>query len=175
MPEELETVLRLVAEGHLTPEEASPIIDALTRRERSVSDDAGAWDLDAIDVGLDRMDERLDRLGRRIDRKVGRRIERAHARAEAARARAEEGLAAARLGMAARGGRQLRIKVTERGRQVVNLRIPIGFVETALRFVPGLGGEQSQRIREAVQAGAVGPILDVEDPDGEGGVLISVE
>jgi hypothetical protein len=175
MPEELETVLRLVAEGHLTPEEASPIIDALTRRERSASHEPDDWDLDGMDVGFDRMDERLDRLGRRIDRKVGRRIERAHARAEAARARAEEGLAAARLGMAARGGRQLRIRVTERGRQVVNLRIPIGFVETALRFVPGLGGEQSQRIREAVQAGALGPILDVEDPDGEGGVLISVE
>ena len=78
-------------------------------------------------------------------------------------------------GMPSRGGRQLRIRVTERGRQVVNLRIPIGFVETALKFVPGLGGDQAQRIRDAVQAGAIGPILDVEDPDGEGGVLISVE
>jgi hypothetical protein len=57
----------------------------------------------------------------------------------------------------------------------VNLRIPIGFVDTALRFVPGLGGDQAERIREAVHAGAIGPILDVEDPDGEGGVLISVE
>jgi len=27
---------------------------------------------------------------------------------------------------------------TEHGRQVVNLRIPIGFVDAALRFVPGL-------------------------------------
>jgi hypothetical protein len=77
--------------------------------------------------------------------------------------------------MAAGRGRQLRIRVTERGRQVVNLRIPIGFVETALRFVPGLGGDQAERIRDAVSSGAVGPILDVEDPDGEGGVLISVE
>jgi hypothetical protein len=73
------------------------------------------------------------------------------------------------------GGRQLRIKVTERGRQVVNLRIPIGFVDTALTFVPGLGGDQADRIRDAVRAGAVGPILDVEDSDGQGGVLISVE
>ena len=53
--------------------------------------------------------------------------------------------------------------------------MPIGFVESALRFVPGLGGDQADRIREAVQAGAIGPILDVEDPDGGGGVLISVE
>lgn len=158
--EELETVLRLVAEGRLTPEEAAPIIDALTRAEHAAADDdfgAGiAHDFD--DVGF-------DRLGERIERRIGRRLERAARRADRAHARAE------RSGR----GRQLRIKVTERGRQVVNLRIPIGFVETALRFVPGLGGDQAQRIRDAVRAGAVGPILDVEDADGEGGVLISVE
>ncbi len=74
-----------------------------------------------------------------------------------------------------RQARQLRIRVTERGRQVVNLRIPIGFVDAALKVVPGLGGEQAARIRDAVRAGAIGPILDVEDVDGEGGVLISVE
>jgi hypothetical protein len=170
MAEELETVLRMVAEGHLTPEEAAPIIEALTRAERTPSEDP-------FDAGFDDLRglRRLDRLGQRIDRRVGRRIERAHARAEAALAGAEEKLAAARQGMAAGSGRQLRIRVTERGRQVVNLRIPIGFVESALRFVPGLGGDQSQRIRDAVRSGAVGPILDVEDPDGEGGVLISVE
>lgn len=165
MAEELEAVLRLVAEGRLTPEEAAPIIEALSRAERSPHDDGfGA----GFDRAFDRGFDRLDRLGERIDRKVSRRIERAQRRAEAVRARfAEAG--------AASGGRQLRIKVTERGRQVVNLRIPIGFVETALTFVPGLGGDQAQRIRDAVRAGAVGPILDVEDADGQGGVLISVE
>lgn len=165
MAEELETVLRLVAEGKLTPEEAAPIIDALTQAERSS-------DHDHFGAGFDHSFERgfrhLDRLGERIDRKVSRRIERAQRRAEAVRARVEERIAGG-------GGRQLRIKVTERGRQVVNLRIPIGFVETALTFVPGLGGDQAQRIRDAVRAGAVGPILDVEDADGQGGVLISVE
>ncbi len=103
-----------------------------------------------------------------IERRVGRSLERAYAAADAAADHVE--------GVAGAGrSRQLRIRVTERGRQVVNLRIPIAFVETALRFVPGLGGEQAQRIRDAVRAGAVGPILDVEDVDGEGGVLISVE
>jgi hypothetical protein len=174
--EELETVLRLVAEGHLTPDQAAPIIEALTSRAANRDDDE---DDELDDIGVDdvadRWDRRFDRLGERIDRKVARRLERAHGRVEAARARVEEELAAARLGMAAQGGRQLRIRVTERGRQVVNLRIPIGFVDTALRFVPGLGGDQSQRIRDAVRSGVVGPILDVEDPDGEGGVLISVE
>lgn len=172
MAEELETVLRLVASGRLTPEEAAPIIEALTRAERADADDDDEHDLDAgfgrgFERGIERLG-RLDRIGRRIDRKVARRLERAQRHAEAAIGRVEEELTG-------RGGRQLRIKVTERGRQVVNLRIPIRFVETALAFVPGLGGDQGQRIRDAVRAGAVGPILDVEDPDGEGGVLISVE
>ena len=89
-----------------------------------------------------------------------------------ARARLEE--VEERFGSVA-GGHHLRIRVTERGRQVVNLRIPVGFVDAALQFVPGLGGDQAGRIREAVRSGAVGPILDVEDPDGSGSVLISVE
>ncbi len=173
MAEELEAVLRLVAEGRLTPEEAAPIIEALTRAETTERDapDPDAWTDEWSDDlrGLDR----LDRLGERISSRVQRRVARAHRRASRVHARASERMAA--HGGHPGRGRQLRIRVTERGRQVVNLRIPIGFVETALRFVPGLGGDQAERIRDAVRAGAVGPILDVEDPDGEGGVLISVE
>ncbi len=173
MAEELETVLRLVAEGKLTPEEAAPIIEALTRAERPQH-------RDHFDAGFDHAFERgfgqLDRLGERIDHKVNRRIERAQRRVE----RRVEAARARVAGVAdelsrATGGRQLRIKVTERGRQVVNLRIPIGFVDTALTFVPGLGGDQADRIRDAVRAGAIGPIRAVADADGEGGVLISVE
>ena len=148
MSEELETVLRLVADGTLTPEQASPIIEALTRAERSANDP----------VGLDRIDRGIDRMHRRLGR--------AHERIDAARGRAE-----AHVGGR---GRRLRIRVTEHGRQVVNLRIPIGFVDAALSFVPGIGGDQAERIRQAVEAGEIGPIIDVEDPDGDG-VLISVE
>jgi hypothetical protein len=153
MPDELETILRLVAEGKLSPGEAAPIIDALTRAERG--DEPGP---------------RRDHMGRRIER-ANRRLARAHDRIERAFRHADERLDAA---LEAEHGRQLRIRVTERGRQVVNLRIPVGFVDAALGFVPGLGGDQSDRIREAVRSGAVGPIVDVEDPDG-GGVLISLE
>jgi hypothetical protein len=169
MAEELEAVLRLVAEGRLTPEEAAPIVDALTRAER-------AGDVEEPDDGLDGFPdfEPLDRLGERISRRVHRSVSRAHRRAARTQRRASDRMAEHASPETDRS-RQLRVRVTERGRQVVNLRIPIGFVETALRFVPGLGGDQAERIREAVQAGAVGPILDVEDPDGEGGVLISVE
>ena len=159
MPEELETILRLVAEGKLTPEDAAPIIEALTIAERSGD--------------APRRRDRADRLERRINRG----IERAHRRVERASGRIDDAFARvadASATLEQAGGRQLRIRVTERGRQVVNLRIPIGLVDAALRFVPGLAGDQSDRIRDAVRAGVSGPILDVEDPDGDG-VLISVE
>ena len=146
MSEELETVLRLVADGTLTPEQASPIIEALTRAERTAEPEADT-----------------------LHGRAARRLERAHRRAERARERFDTAPSRGE-----RRGRQLRIRVTEHGRQVVNLRIPVGFVDAALNFVPGIGGDQSQRIREAVRAGAIGPIVDVEDPDGDG-VLISVE
>ncbi len=149
MSEELETVLRLVADGMLTPEQAAPIIEALTRAER-------APDADSVHGRIERSVARAQRAAERV-----------HDRFEQAHARAGQPGAGGR-------GRQLRIRVTERGRQVVNLRIPIGFVDTALKFVPGIGGDQSERIRDAVAAGAVGPIVDVEDPGGSG-VLISLE
>jgi hypothetical protein len=145
MSEELETVLRLVADGTLTPEQAAPIIDALTRAERE----------DTAPEPHARDDRYMARAQRAVER---------------AHERTEEVLAAVGRGR----GRQVRIRVTEHGRQVVNLRIPVGLVDAALGFVPGIGGEQSERIRQAVRAGEVGPILDVEDPDGDG-VLISVE
>ena len=35
MPDELQVILRMVAEGHLSPEEAAPVIEALTRPAKS--------------------------------------------------------------------------------------------------------------------------------------------
>lgn len=149
MSEELETVLRLIADGTLTPEQAAPIIEALTRAEGTPE---------------------AEGLHGRIERSIAR----AHRHAERAHERFERALDRDQDQAAAGRGRQLRIRVTEHGRQVVNLRIPIGFVDAALKFVPGIGGDQSERIRDAVRAGSIGPILDVEDPDGDG-VLISLE
>ena len=151
MPDELETILRLVADGALSPEQAAPIIDALTRVERADHSGDLAED-DPMSPHARRLDHQLHRAHRSVDR--------AFARAQASLAEA--------------GGRQLRIQVKEGGRQRVNLRIPIGLVDAAIGFVPGLGGDQAQRIRDAVKAGEIGPIIDVEDDDGES-VLISVE
>jgi hypothetical protein len=154
MTDELETILRLVADGRLSPEEAAPIIEALTRAERAESAEP---EVERVRDRAGRHASRLDRQLQRAQRRIDRALMRAHARLEGID-----------------GGRHLRIQVKERGRQRVNLRVPIGFVDTAIGVVPGIGGDQAERIRQAVRSGEVGPIIDVEDPDGDG-VLISVE
>lgn len=116
MSDDLDVIVRLVADGKLTPDEAAPIIAALSRVEPALA-------------------------GASTER---------------------------------RPARQLRIRITERGRQVVNLRIPIGVVDSAVQMVPGLWGDHSQRIRDAISAGELGAIVDVEESDGSG-VLISLE
>lgn len=61
-----------------------------------------------------------------------------------------------------------RIEVRESGRRVVDLRIPISLGRFALSRVPGLSKEQVTEVEQAVMSGAHGPILDVQDPDGDG-------
>jgi len=61
-----------------------------------------------------------------------------------------------------------RIEVREHGRRVVDLRIPISLGRFALSRVPGLSKEQIAEVEDAVSQGAHGPILDVQDPDGDG-------
>jgi len=123
MSDELEALLRLVAEGRLTPEEAAPLVAALTERPAPPPSSAV-----------------VPASGRVLDA----------------------------------GPRQLRIRVEERGRTVVNLRVPLSVAETALNMVPGLAGEQAARVRAALEGGTIGPIIDVEDPDGDA-VMISLE
>lgn len=69
--------------------------------------------------------------------------------------------------------RALRVEVRDRGRPVVNLRIPISLGRAAIQRVPGISEVTSDRIREAIAAGIKGPIIDVDD-DGDG-VRISIE
>lgn len=63
------------------------------------------------------------------------------------------------------GAASLRLEVRESGRQVVNLRLPIAVGRLALDRVPGLSGEQVDRVREALNGGLRGPVLEVEDGD----------
>jgi hypothetical protein len=61
-----------------------------------------------------------------------------------------------------------RIQVMESGRRVVDLRIPTSLGRFALGRVPGLSTEQVNELQRAISTGLVGPLLEVEDPDGDG-------
>jgi hypothetical protein len=62
----------------------------------------------------------------------------------------------------------VRIEVSDGGRKVINLRVPLALGRSAINGVPGLSEATSDRIKEAIQAGIKGPILDVDDEDGSG-------
>jgi hypothetical protein len=118
MGDELTTVLRLVAEGKLSADEAAPIIEALGRHSppRPPEPPAG-------------------------------------------KAR----------------GRRVRIQVTERGRRVVDVRVPLAFAAMAARMVPGIPDSYAALIERAVEDDMVGPIVDLAEDDDGDGVLITVE
>ena len=71
-------------------------------------------------------------------------------------------------------GRAIRLEVTEKGRKVVNLRIPLSLGRAALDRVPGLSEATTDRIREAIEAGITGPIVHVDEGSGDG-VRIVIE
>lgn len=120
MPDDpLEAVLRLVAEGRLTADEAKPILDAIeARAARPFADASG------------------DHAG-------------------------PSGEPATTPGGGP--GRAIRLEVTDKGRRVVNLRVPLALGRTALDRIPGLSELTAQRIREAIEGGMSGPIFQVDD------------
>lgn len=124
MPDALERVLKLVAEGRLTAEQAAPILDALSAADAAVAD------------------------------------------ARAAAGEADE----IRSGEAATS---LRIEVTERGRKIVNLRIPVSLGRMALDRIPGLTGSNVDLVRQALAEGRTGTLLTIDD-EGDG-VRIALE
>ncbi|HEY7464242.1 MAG TPA: hypothetical protein VH987_07370 [Candidatus Limnocylindria bacterium] len=130
MSEEMNTVLRLVAEGKLSPEEAAPIIEALTTARAATQEGARAlgYGAEAIEAG----------------------------KAAAAR------------------GRRVRIQVSENGRRVVDVRVPLAFAAMAARMVPGIPDSYAALIEQAVDSETTGTIVDAEDENGDG-VLISME
>lgn len=127
MPDTLEHVLRLVAEGRISAEQAGPILDALGAEEGG-SGDAGPSE-----------------------------------------PRAGSTPSATGSGPA----KTIRIEVSDKGRKVVNLRIPIPLGRMALDRIPGLGGNHGDLVRQALAEGRVGPLLELDD-DGDG-VRIAIE
>jgi hypothetical protein len=69
--------------------------------------------------------------------------------------------------------RAIRIEVSESGRQVVNLRVPLALGRDALARIPGLSESLTDRVREAMTSGIKGAIVDVDD--GGDGVRIIIE
>src|SRR3954447_695472 len=123
---DVEKILRLVAEGALTPEEADEILTALNATHESTP---------------------------------------------------PSGETVAQQSQSAQqtqsSPRHLRIQVTERGRPVVNLRVPMNIAGWASAYLPGLSEENADRIRSAIDSGVRGPIIDIGDGDDR--VLITSE
>jgi hypothetical protein len=141
-PDPFERVLRLVAEGRLTADEAAPILDALSAR-----DDA------AQATGSERP----------------RHPESPRGPAPVAAIAPVAPSTPAGPGSPGGGGPQwARIQVMESGRRVVDLRIPTSLGRFALGRVPGLSTEQVGELQRAISSGLVGPLLEVEDTDGDG-------
>jgi hypothetical protein len=69
----------------------------------------------------------------------------------------------------------VRIEVSEAGRRVVNLRVPLSLGRMALDHVPGLSTDNITRIREALEQGMTGSLLVVDEGDAGDGVRIILE
>jgi hypothetical protein len=130
MPD-VEKILRLVADGVLTAEEADEILSATSDGSRRTSSDAGF----------------------------------------AASPPPPPAAPTASQGQP----RHIRIEVTEGGKKVVNLRVPMNVVGWASSLLPGLSDEQTDRIRGAMASGQFGPIIDITDDDDGSRVLIVSE
>ena len=57
------------------------------------------------------------------------------------------------------GAKSIRVEITEGGRKIVNLRIPVSLGRMALDRVPGLSGNNADLIRQALADGRSGPVL----------------
>lgn len=67
----------------------------------------------------------------------------------------------------------IRIEITEGGRKVVNLRVPVALGRMALDRIPGLSGTNADMVRQALADRRSGTLLDIDD-DGSG-VRIALE
>ena len=70
--------------------------------------------------------------------------------------------------------RAVRIQITDGGRAVVNLRVPMSLASLAGSVIPGLSEAQVGRLQQALRDGEIGTIVDVRDDQGSG-VLIATE
>ena len=69
--------------------------------------------------------------------------------------------------------RHLRVEITEGGRRVVNLRVPLNLASVAAGFVPGLPDDAAEKVRSAIRAGERGPIVDITTDDGDRVLIVN--
>jgi hypothetical protein len=144
MDEPLDEVLRRVASGELSPDDAEVLIAALAEASpRGAGPSASAGQQPGAARGSEGVAPGPSRPGASPDATGG------------------------------QVGRAVRVLVTERGRTVVNLRIPMSWTGLA-SLVPGLSGAQLNRVTEALRNGERGRILDFQDANGDG-VVITTE
>jgi hypothetical protein len=142
---ELEAVLRLVAEGRITAEEAAPIVAALEDKGHGGARDGGSQPISG--VGAEPGGPAPRGGGRDSGRRSG-------------------------AGQDLLADRRLRVYVAENGRQVINIQIPLAAAGFAIDQVPGLSPDHRSRIVEAIQGGMTGPILEVSDKGDEVRIVI---
>ena len=53
----------------------------------------------------------------------------------------------------------------EHGRSIVNLRLPLAVGRLALDRIPGLSGEQVERVKDVLATGMRGPVFEVDDDE----------
>ncbi len=133
----LEQVLNLVAEGQVSAEEAASILAALDARSDGATAAAAGKTGNTGGTGTSPRDKPPGGFGPNPPPDLD-----------------SGGSATA-----------LRLEIREGGRQVVNLRLPMAVGRLALDRVPGLSGDQVDRVREALGSGMRGPVLEVDDGD----------
>jgi hypothetical protein len=69
--------------------------------------------------------------------------------------------------------RYLRVEITEGGRRVVNLRVPVNVASFAAGFVPGLPDDAAERIRQSIRDGLRGPVVDIASGDGDRVLIVN--
>jgi hypothetical protein len=67
----------------------------------------------------------------------------------------------------------IRIEISERGRKIVNLRVPVSLGRMALDRIPGMTGDNADIVRRALAEGRSGTLVHI-DEDGSG-VRIALE
>ena len=141
----LHRVLQLVAEGRLTADEAAPILDALSKSGSTGHSGATGQPVHPVPPMPPAPPE----------------LPGSNETTSSNRASGDR-------------PRYARIQVIENGRRAVDLRVPVGLGRFALSKIPGLSIDQIDEVQDALASGTHGPILDVQDVDGDG-VRISLE